>query len=176
MRCTLFALFLSAGTLALGQAGPASPLTPFVQEPLIPFGQAPSLWSTLNHNFGRMTPQQWEGLQGLHSWTVLLPPPKTVAPLGDASMDARMIRRPSGQNLGMQPPGTQVAQNLFPGLKFQPIDDPLCPQQPGASQAEPLSTTWPKLEVKRIPTDWPTLRMEPVGELGEAAPATGPHP
>ena len=166
MRCALFTLLLSAGTLAFGQAGPAAPLAPF--------GQAPSPWAALNRDFGRMTPQQWNGLGSLHSRTVLVPPPKqAVVPLGDASIDPQIVRHPSAQDLGTPPPGTQVAQNLFPGLTFQPIDGQLCAPKDGL-----LSTTWPKLEVRRIPITWPNLKMEPITEPGQASPVAvpGPHP
>jgi len=170
MRCGLLILCLSGGTLGLGQAGPAASLTPF--------GQAPSPWTAQSRDFGKLPEWRWDpSLSSLRPQTVLLPPPKTATvPLGDASIDPRILRHPAANDLGTQPPGTQVAQNLFPGLKFQPIDGPQCPQQPGAAQAEPLPTTWPKLKVQRIPTDWPRLKMEPVAGLGEAASIAGPHP
>jgi hypothetical protein len=104
-----------------------------------------------------MTPQRWNGLSLLHSRTVLVPPPnQAVVPL-DASIDPQIVRHPSQKDVGAIPPGTQVAQNLFPGLRFQPIEG-----QPCAPASEPLSTIWPLLNVHRIPMDWPNLKMEPV--------------
>lgn len=158
MRCTVFALFLSAGTWAFGQAGPASPLTPEQPGQLGQMGQAPSLWSALSRDFGKMTPQQWNGLSSLRTRTVLLPPAKTLVPLGDASIDRQMVLHPSAKDLGAQPPGTQVAQDQFPGLTFQPIDG-----QQSAPTTGPLSTRWPRLDVHRMPTDWQTLKMGTVG-------------
>ena len=170
MRCALFTMLLSAGTLGFGQAGPAAPLTPF--------GQAPSPQQTWQgHDFGRLPTWHWDpSLSTLHSSTVVLPPSKqTIVPLGDASIDPQIVRHPSLKNLGTLPPGTQVAQNLFPGLTFQPIENERCAPPSGL-----LSTMWPALEVKRIPTRWPKLKMEPVDGLGQASlaadPAPGPHP
>ncbi|MGO9438000.1 MAG: hypothetical protein ACLPH3_06515 [Terracidiphilus sp.] len=153
MRITVLALFLSAGSTAFGQLGPAGPLNPN------PPGRLPSPWTAQGRDFGKMTPPQWEGLGALHSRTVLLPPPKqAVVPLGDAQIDPKIIHHPSPRNLGTQPAGTQIAQNLYPGLTLQPIDEPQC-----APNAGPRSTTWPELKIEKIPTVWPKFKLEPIG-------------
>lgn len=168
MRCTLLALLLSTGTLAFGQAATVPP----EQSDL-----TPSPWAKLNREFDGMTAQKWKDLGALPSWSVLLPPPKqAVARLGDDALDPQMVHHPSPKNLGTRPPGTQVAQSLFPGLAFQPIDQApnvgtLC-----APAFGPLSTKWPMLNVQRIPTDWPKLKMEPVVASGEAFSSAIPSP
>jgi hypothetical protein len=153
MRIVVLALFFFAGSTAFGQSSPAGPLNPN------PPGSLPSPWTALGRYFGKMTPQQWEGLGALHSGTVLLPPPKkAVAPLGDAQIDPKMALHPSQRNLGSQQPGTLVAQNLYPGLTLQPIE-----AQPYAPGVKPLSTTWPELKIENIPTVWPKFKLEPIG-------------
>jgi hypothetical protein len=168
MRCALFMMFLSAGTLGFGQAGPAAPPTPFGQEP-----SPQQTWQ--GHDFGRLPTWHWDpSLSTLRSSKVVLPPSKqAIVPLGDASVDPQIVRHPSQRSLGTLLPGTQVAQNLFPGLTFQPIEDQRC-----APASGPLSTIWPQLEMKQIPITWQNLKMEPVDGLGQAASAAvpGPHP
>jgi hypothetical protein len=110
MRCAFSTLILSAGTLGFGQAGPAAPLTPF--------GQAPSSWTALNRDFGRMTPQQWNGLSSLHSRTVLVPPPEqAIVRLGDAALDPQIVRHPSSRNLGTPAAGDTSRAERVPGAE-----------------------------------------------------------
>jgi hypothetical protein len=99
-----------------------------------------------------------------------------LKPLGDAEIDPRIIVHPPQSRIGDQPSGTQIAQNLYPGLTFQRIDGPLGGEQPRASKPDRLSTTWRNLEVKRIPTQWPKFKMEPVAGAGEASSFAIPSP
>ena len=163
MRSTLLFLLFSAGSAAsFGQAGP---LTTEQSQ------QAPSPWNAPGTQLqGRDFSQWplWDPTLNSQSRTMLLPPQAGAgARLGDANLDPKFIRRPSARDLGVQPPGTQVAQNLFPGLVFQPIDGGRC----GPPAAGPLATTWPRLKVERIPTEWPGLKMGPAAR--NSAPVTG---
>lgn len=157
MRSTLLILILSGGALAFGQAGPSFRFSS---------GQ-PIQTSAPGRDFGTMPrwPRWDPALTSLRTETVLLPGPKSTIPLGDASIDPRMVHHPSRKDIGTLPPGTQVAQNLFPGLVFQPIEAPRC-----APLAGPLATTWPRLQVEHIPTEWPRLKMGPLAGPGQASP------
>lgn len=153
MRIAILALSLLAGATAFGQSSPVGPLNPN------PPGSPQSPWAALGRDLGKRPPQQWEGLGALHSSTVLLPPPKqVVVPLGDAQIDPKMVLHPSQRNLDSQPPGTLVAQNLYPGLTLMPIDGPQC-----APSSGPRSTTWPELKIEKIPTVWPQFNLKPIG-------------
>jgi len=156
MRCALFVLFLSAGTVGFGQAGAVPPFSSGqpVQIPL-PGSQA--------SEFGQ-APWQWNALRAVPPSIVEIFPKKPNVLLGDASIDPKIVRHPSQQNLGTPPQGTEIAQNLFPGLKFQPIDSQMIERPPSMRSIEPLSITWPKLKVHEIPTDWPKLKTEPIGD------------
>jgi hypothetical protein len=163
MRCSLSILILSAGTLAFGQTGPSFPFSS--GQP----SQSLSPWNgqeiAPGPDFTKTPEWRWNpALSTLGTRMVLLPPPKSITvPLGDAAIDPQILRRPSPRDLGVQPPGTQIAQNLFPGLKFQPVDGQLSAQESFSPHTGPLPATWPQLNVHRIPTDWPKLTMGPVG-------------
>jgi hypothetical protein len=77
-------------------------------------------------------------------------------PLGDAQIDPQMIVHPTARDLGVQPAGTLVAQNLYPGLQYLPIEAEGCGPKGG-----PLSTTWRELKVEPISIAWPKFKMEP---------------
>ncbi len=138
-----------SGAAAFGQSGTAGPLSPN------PPGQ--SLWGELGQEFGKLPPGS-PGAAKVPPWTVVRPAPAPREPLGNASIDPQMILHPTARDLGMQPPGTLVAQNLYPGLKFQPIDAQTCGPKSGL-----LSTTWPKLKVEPIPIFSPDLKSLPIG-------------
>jgi hypothetical protein len=148
MRYTLFSLLLTAGSMAFGQAGPASPFSSGL--PI----QTPLPWSLQKPDFGK-APPNWDALRVLPRSEIEVQPPKAAALLGDARIDPEMVVRPARSRIGALPEGKLVAQNLYPGLRFQRIDDAAC-----APDAAPLSTTWPRLKVKEIPITWPEMRME----------------
>jgi hypothetical protein len=136
----------SAGSAGFGQAAPASPPNPLGQSP----------WTAQGREFGKL-PDGY-ALRGVPPGRADLFQPKTAVPLGDASIDPQMLLHPTARDLGTQPPGMLMAQNLYPGLKFQPIG-----AQPRAPRGGLLSTTWPKLKIEEIPVFWPHLKTEPVG-------------
>jgi hypothetical protein len=83
------------------------------------------------------------------------PGPKALRPLGDAQIDPNMILRPPHSAAEAQPQGTLMAQNLFPGLRFLPIESL-------KATLGPISTVWPKRKMERIPTEWRDGRIIPV--------------
>jgi hypothetical protein len=105
-------------------------------------GSLPSPWTAQGRDFGKMTPG-WPATMHTPEWIVIRPAPTTLKPFGDAKIDPMIIVHPSRTRIGDQPPGTQIAQNQFPGLKLLPIE-------------------WPQLKIKPIPTVWPNLKMEPI--------------
>jgi hypothetical protein len=166
MRYALLVLFLTAATLGFGQTGPASPFS--FGQPI----QAPLPGVSQDRNFGKAP--QWDALRALPQTFIEIVPPKPSVLLGDARIDPKIVRHPSQQNLGTQPLGTELAQNLYPGLRFQPIQEPMIGEPLREPSSGPLSITWPRLKVHEIPTQWPALKMEPVGGAlkGEADPSS----
>jgi len=82
-----------------------------------------------------------------------------LKPPGNAQIDPKIIVHPAQSRIGDQPPGTQIAQNQFPGLELLPIE-------------------WPQLKIKPIPTVWPKLKLEPISAMGneeQASPHRQPH-
>jgi hypothetical protein len=94
---------------------------------------------------------------------LIVPAPQNAHPLNNARIDPKMIVHPPKSNLGVQPPGTIVAQNDYPNLRIQPIDT-------AHSAVEAVPTNWPALKVQTIPNQWPSLR------LGGSLVAPGPNP
>ena len=170
MRIFILALFLFAGSTAFGQSGRFGPLS------LNPPGSLPSPWTAQGRDFGKLPPD-WPTTMNTLNQTVIEPPPPTRrVPLGDAQIDPKIILHPSQLRIGVQPPGTQIAQNLYPGLTFQQIDGQQSAEQPRPSKLNQLSTTWPNMRIKPIPTVWPNLKMEPVDGSGEASSFPIPSP
>jgi hypothetical protein len=139
MRIAILALFLYAGSAAFGQLGPVGPLIPNHS------GSLPSPWTAQGRDFGKLPPG-WPATLNMPSWIVINPPPVTLKPLGDAQIDPKIILHPQHSRVGVQPLGTQIAQNQFPGLELLPIQ-------------------WPKLKIEPIPTVWPNLNMEPISTM-----------
>ena len=137
------------GSAAFGQSAPGDLLNPN------PAGQSP--WTAQDRDFGKLPPG-WSGAAKAPFGTLVRPAPAPRARMRDAQIDPQMILHPTARDLGTQPPGTLVAQNLYPGLKFQPIGAQLCAPRGGL-----LSTTWPKLKVAPIPITWPNMKRMPVG-------------
>ena len=153
MRFAILGLLLSCETVAFCQSAPTAPANP-EQDWLTAPGMA-----QLGRDFGKLPPGgHFYGL--LPPKTVILPNPGPLRRALDARADPRMIVHPPPSSLGEQPPGTLVAQNLYPGLRILPIDE-------SKANPQPLSTTWPKLKLQQIPTAWPKCEIKPV-ESGAA--------
>jgi len=85
----------------------------------------------------------------------ILPGPLALGRGSDAQIDPKIVVHPPQSSLGEQPPGTLVAQNLYPGLQLLPIEE-------SKSKAEPIPTTWPNRKIEQIPTVWPNGELLPV--------------
>lgn len=161
MRTLGLVILLSVRSLAFGQGNSPAPFNPDN------LGNSPSPWTSPRQEF--KLPPNWDPLRVPAPETVLLSPPRSISRLGDVSIDPKIVVHPSPQNLGVQPPSTLVAKNLYPGLKFQLIEG-----QPDTPSTKPLPTRWPRLKLEPIPTEWPSLKMTPVGDLSNAV-AFGPQ-
>ena len=84
--------------------------------------------------------------------------------LGSAQIDPEMIVHPPQTSIGMQPPGTQVAQNLYPGLELMPIDR-------SKAKVEPIPTMISNVKMEKIPTTWTQFTVSPI-QSGKPTPAT----
>ncbi len=81
-------------------------------------------------------------------------------------IDPRMIIHPPKSSVGVQPQGTLVAQNIYPGLRLLPIGS--------ASALKPIPADWPRLKIESIPITWSNSTLLPVDSgsaAGKAAPA-----
>ena len=135
MRLAILPLCLLAGTMAFAQTTPAPALN-FDQ-----IGKIPPSMTQPGYDFTRL-PQDWRQ-------NLFVPPARIVRPgMGetrrreDAQIDPRMIVHPPPSSIGVLPPGTLVARNIYPKLQFLPIE-------------------WPKLKVQKIPVQWPDSRIGP---------------
>jgi hypothetical protein len=156
----LCGLFLYTGATAFCQSAtnlPAKPDRPGQTSLVIfpsarDFNQLPSGWQPLNP---MSLPQPK---------VLLVPAPQNDHPLNRSRIDPKMIVHPPQSSLGVQPPGTIVAQNEYPNLRIQPIDS-------ARSAVEAIPTNWPALNVQTIPNQWPGFKLS--GSL--AAPGSDPH-
>jgi hypothetical protein len=152
--------FLCAGTTAFCQSPANVPAVPdnWDQTPLVvtpsarDFSQLPSNWRPSNPT---SLPQPK---------ILLVPAPEKAHPLNAAQIDPKMIVHPPQSSLGVQPPGTIVAQNEFPNLRIQPIDS-------ARLTVKAIPTNRPAFPVQTIPNHWPSFRSG--GSL--AAPGANPN-
>jgi hypothetical protein len=135
MRGKILALFLYAGTTAFCQSVAPAPVSP-------------DEWGRSQPAF---TPPAWDfnklpsdgRTPSMAAPKIFIRPGAGVArPWNDARIDPKMIVHPPPSSLGVQPPGTLVAQSLYPNLRFLPVE-------------------WPRLKLQPIPTQWPKLEMSP---------------
>jgi hypothetical protein len=147
MKCVLVGVVLSTGVMAFAQGASPAPMNP-----------GTSAWTARTQHLDRLPPQ-WQISSAPLARRIGIP----WKPLGGAEIDPEIIVRPAQRDLGAQPAGTLMAENLYPGLRFQPIELPRC-----SPAVEPLSTLWPKLAIKQIPVDWPNLNMKAANTLSPA--------
>jgi hypothetical protein len=93
-----------------------------------------------------------------------VPPGIGMVRVPSAPTDPEMVVHPPQVSLGVQPPGTQVAQNLYPGLQLMPIEQP-------KMKVEPIPTIFPNAKVEKIPTTWTQFTISPIqgGKVNSAA-------
>jgi hypothetical protein len=133
MRITILSLFLCAGTTAFCQTGapaPAIPNNPWqtplgsVPPPIRDFSKLPPGWHAVP-----LTPPKM-----MYVPKVVDTRPK------DARIDPKIIVHPPASSIGVQPPGTAVAQNEYPDLRMLPIES-------AGSHLEAIPTQWPMAEI-----------------------------
>lgn len=155
----LCGLFLCVGATAFCQSATNVPAKPDRD------GQAPLVVFPSARDFSQL-PSGWQPSNPMplsQPRALFVPAPQNTHPLNKAQIDPRMIVHPPQSSLGVQPPGTSVAQNEFPNLRIQPIDS-------ARSVAEAIPTNWPAMRVQTIPNQWPKF------QLGGIPAAPGPNP
>lgn len=133
MRLCVFALLLCAGPVAFSQSAPSNPDR---------FRKFPLRCNMPGRDLNKL-PGQWSSLRTMPFGRMHLPSPKPAARLDDAAIDPKIIVHPTAQNIGTQPPGALVAQNLYPELRFQPIDE-------SKPRPRPLAIVWPQLKMELV--------------------------
>jgi hypothetical protein len=158
MRLTVFVLFFTAGTTAFSQSAAPAPANPNPQGPTAP------QWALPNREISPQ-PREWHLNPDLSQRTITLQAPVAPRPRDTAQFDPNMIVHPPPSSVGEQAPGTQIAQNLYPGLTLMPIDG-------WKSNGQQIPIAWPNLKVQNIPIAWPKVEIKSV----ESGAATNPAP
>jgi len=135
MRPRILVLLLCAGTTAFCQ--PAAPAAVSPDE----LGRVETAFTHPAWEVNKL-PSGWN-MSSTAPVTVLIQPKAGAGQhWNDARIDPRMIVHPPPPSVGTLPPGALVAKNLYPDLRFQPVQ-------------------WPNLKFQRIPTLWPRLKIGP---------------
>jgi hypothetical protein len=160
MRLTTLAVFLSSGTAALCQLAAPNSSNPEQHWLTAPGLAVPGL-AEPGRDFTKIPPR-WHFDFAV---PISRPAPGALHQRDDAQIDPKIIVHPPESSVGEQPPGTQLAQNLYPGLSMLPI-------QESQAKGQPIPTTWPNLKVHNIPVVWPKFEIKPV-ESSATRPAAG---
>jgi hypothetical protein len=156
MRTAVLCFALTAGTVAFAQSSPAKPAEPFKLELTPPsVNQSRPDLQGFRADLHPSSKQLWK--------TFTISGPRQLQRKDSAQIDPGMIVRPSQSSIGAQPPGTPIAQNLYPGLRLLPIEET-------QAKLETLPTEWPNLELQNIPIKWPKFAIQLVNG-GSAKPA-----
>ena len=154
MRLMTLALFVSAATTAFCQSSAPAPINPDTLGQLTPEFTQPGM------DFSKLPPN-WNLVIVKPRGTLVLPRIITVQVLSSAAIDPKIIVHPPQSSLGVQPPGTLVAQNLYPNLQLLPIDWP-------KAKIEQIPTQWPNYKLARIPTEWKVKAVMRLVQNGNA--------
>jgi hypothetical protein len=155
VRITILSLFLCAGTTAFCQSSapaPAIPTNPWqsplgvVPPPIRDFSKLPPGWHAVP-----LTPPR----------IVVRPKAVDTTRLNDAQIDPRIVVHPPASSIGVQPPGTAIAQNEYPHLRILPIES-------DRSYVEAIPTQWPPDRLENIPTEWPMAKIVAAHESSAA--------
>ena len=116
MRLTILGLLFCAATTAFCQTAPPSPASP------------DGLWEGPLVVTPPAGPPGWQA-SAVVPWRPLIQPKVPGAPqaetgtrLGDAKIDPKIIVHPPQASIGVNPPGTPMAQNEYPHLQMLPIE------------------------------------------------------
>jgi hypothetical protein len=134
------ALFVCAATTAFCQSSAPAPINPDTLGQLTPEFTQPGM------DFSQLPPN-WNLVIVKPRGTLVLPRTAAGQLRSSAAIDPKIIVHPPQSSLGVQPPGTLVAQNLYPNLQLLPIDWP-------KAKIEQIPTQWPNYKLARIPTEW----------------------
>jgi hypothetical protein len=145
MRLAIVLSFFSLATAAFSQSSTPAPVNPEGQQLNQPSGPKPG--QDLN-----ITQRNFQ-LTTVPKGTRFLPLPGSapqieLKTIGPRAVDPQMLVHPPQSSLGDQAPGTQIAQNLYPGLKLMPIDE-------WKGKVQQIPTAWPNAQIKNIPIVWP---------------------
>ena len=166
MRSAIFVLFLLSGSAAFSQAPtPGNPFRPH---------QNPPTFTWPGNDFSKQPPA-WNGTS--------IPTEPAIVPLrgGPArdldrsGIDSQMIIHPPKSSHGAEQQGTFVAQNLYPGLRFLPVDtvqdNGALPRFDGSvRRIEVPASPWPKLKKQLIPITWPNFKLLPIKQKASSQP------
>ena len=136
MRLATLALFLCAAPATFCQSTAPAPANPDR------LWSPPPQFTQPGRDF-RKPPPNWGTLNILPRTRIILPHSGFGRLWDGARLDRKIIVHPPQSSLGDQPPGTLVAQNLYPNLRMLPID-------------------WPNAKIEEIPTAWPMLKLEAI--------------
>jgi len=116
MRTAVLCLALTAGTVAFAQSNPAKPAEPFKLELTQPaFTQSAGDLAKARVELHGANTQLWNAFT--------ISGPRQLQRKDNAQIDPGMIVRPPTSSIGVEPPGTPIAQNLYPGLRLLPIEE-----------------------------------------------------
>ena len=146
MRLTILAVLLSMGSLALCQSNVSGPENSQQNWLLTPGS------GLAGGDISKLSPRQFT-LQVPKDAKIFS---STTVPhlTSDAQADPQMIVHPPPE-FSAQQPGIQIAQNLYPGLEFLPIDEP-------KTGLQAMPTTWPEFKIEQIPIALPKCRITPI--------------
>lgn len=146
MRLPFLTLVLCTGIAAWSQSAAPAPVTPDR------LGQIPSAFTRPLGDSSKL-PSSWRITNVAQLETAIMPSAEAARRWDDAKIDPKMIVHPPQSSIGVQPPGSLVAQNEYPNLRMLPIE---------ASSAKPIPTQWSLLQIKLIPIQWPLCKVGPV--------------
>ena len=153
MRITILALLLGAGATAFCQSTSTAPAGPDKLR------QIPPMFNWQGMDFSNQAPAWHLPSVAVQPMIVLQPGLPSVRlgdnALGNDFIDPKIIVHPPKSSLGVQQPGTLMAQNQFPNLRFLPIDG-------SGKKSMVIPPTWPNLKLQRIPIMWPKFTLLPV--------------
>jgi hypothetical protein len=117
MRLTILGLLLCTGIPAFCQSGASAPPSPFAP------GQTLLVVTPPARDFSKLPPG-WHPTSVAPLKAVIQPQVPATRRLNDAQIDPKMIVHPPQSSIGVQPPGTAVAQKEYLHLQVLPIESP----------------------------------------------------
>jgi hypothetical protein len=137
-----FALFLCTGIVAFSQSAAPTPRTPDRLEQIPPVPAQP---------IGDLSklPSGSQTTNAALPGAAIVPSPNTARRSDNAKIDPKMIVHPPQSSIGVQPPGTPIAQSEYPNLRMLPI---------GSSSVNAPPTQGNMAQLMAIPVKRPKCR------------------